>query len=517
VTRAPSIRQLLLVVNAVILLVPFGILLLSRLYETHLVQQTEGRLIAESVVIAELWRDRLLVELGRAGEPVRGFLPGGAPDARWAPLEPVLDLTGGASLPPQPEPTRFLLDRSGPAWAAGRALQPMLERAQRMNLSAARVLDAQGCVVATSGGELGACLDELPEVRAALSGRYAAVARRRISDEPLPPLESISRRGTVRVFAALPVLLEGRVVGVVRLSRTSRDLVEGLWAQRRPLLLGLGGCVLLTAAISLFFAWTISRPVRAITSAAQAIARGEPPRGLEPRGFVPDEVHTLGEALATMTAQLTDRATYIAELAANLSHELKTPITGIRGAAELLLEEGAEMSEAQRQRFLHNIDAGAERMERLVRRLLELARIQSAPEAAEVVHLPELLARLAERYAGQVRLDLSGAPAVLGIHPDHLESAVRNLLDNAVRHGQGQPVELSAREEAGRAVIRVRDHGRGISEGNRGRIFERFFTTERDRGGTGLGLAIVRAVAETRGGSVSFETGPAGTLFTLVV
>jgi signal transduction histidine kinase len=94
---------------------------------------------------------------------------------------------------------------------------------------------------------------------------------------------------------------------------------------------------------------------------------------------------------------------------------------------------------------------------------------------------------------------------------------VRNLLDNAFRHGAGHPVELEVDERGGRLVIRVRDHGSGISEGNRDRVFQRFFTTERDRGGTGLGLAIVRAVAATRGGDLSFETGADGTTFELVL
>jgi signal transduction histidine kinase len=105
----------------------------------------------------------------------------------------------------------------------------------------------------------------------------------------------------------------------------------------------------------------------------------------------------------------------------------------------------------------------------------------------------------------------------MAINPDHLEAAVRNLLDNAVRHGGGQPVELRAAADDGRVVIEVRDHGQGISDGNRRRIFERFFTTERDRGGTGLGLAIVKAVADTRNGNVTFQTGAGGTTFRLTV
>jgi signal transduction histidine kinase len=103
------------------------------------------------------------------------------------------------------------------------------------------------------------------------------------------------------------------------------------------------------------------------------------------------------------------------------------------------------------------------------------------------------------------------------INPDHLETAIRNLVDNAVRHGGTEPIDICVRRNGERLAVDVHVRGQGISEGNRTHIFERFFTTERDRGGTGLGLSIVRAVAETRGGEVTFHTGPGGTTFTLVV
>ena len=106
----------------------------------------------------------------------------------------------------------------------------------------------------------------------------------------------------------------------------------------------------------------------------------------------------------------------------------------------------------------------------------------------------------------------------MAINPDHLEAAVRNLVDNAVRHGGDQPVERARRRAAAAASSsQVRDRGPRHQRRQPRRVFDRFFTTERDRGGTGLGLAIVRAVAETRGGHVDFDTGPGGTTFTLVV
>jgi signal transduction histidine kinase len=279
-------------------------------------------------------------------------------------------------------------------------------------------------------------------------------------------------------------------------------------------LLAVGGFMF---GVTHFFSRVISRPVRAITAMAETVAQGDPPQPFARRGLIPKEVHSLSAALDRMTAQLTARAQYAADFAATASHELKTPITAIRGAVELLRDAWNDMPAAQRERFLANVDADAARMQRVVTRLLELARIQNAAEATETVALRPFLSHLAERYDGRVVLDTGAAPASVAINPDHLEVAVRNLLDNAVRHGNGHPVDLRAASANGRVVIEVRDHGAGISDGNRRRVFERFFTTERDRGGTGLGLAIVKAVAETRNGSVTFDTGPDGTTFRLTV
>jgi signal transduction histidine kinase len=276
--------------------------------------------------------------------------------------------------------------------------------------------------------------------------------------------------------------------------------------------------VLFMIAVTHFFSRVISRPLGAITAVAEAIARGDPPQPFAPRGVVPGEVAALSGALDRMTAQLTARTQYIADFAATASHELKTPIAGIRGAVELLREAWDEMPAEQRQRFLANIDADAARMQRVVTRLLQLARIQSgAGEATGTIEVRPFFDALARRYDGRVRLTVDGAPVAIAMNPDHLEQAVGNLLDNAVRHGAGQPVELTVAGRGAQLSIAVRDCGAGITPGNQPRIFERFFTTERDRGGTGLGLAIVRAIAEARGGEVRFATGPAGTTFTLTV
>jgi signal transduction histidine kinase len=513
-----GIRSLLLAVNAFALLVPIAAIVLLRIFDDQLIRRTEAQLIGESVLIAEAWREAWLRE--QQVDPARAprWLPPEAADQLYFPIEPILRLDQGV-LPPTPDDgaSTSAAVREGPAWRAGSALEPMLRRAVRMNLSSARVLDAQGCVVASSGAQRGKCIGELAEVRAALSGHYAAVLRHRISDEPTPGVESISRRGRVRVYTALPVLADGAVIGVVRMSRTAIDPAKALWFDRHRLLAVLFGCALVTAGVSLFLSRTLSRPLRAITRVARELAHGKARPPVTLPGLAPEELRELSRALDQMISQLSDRAEYIAEFATTVSHELKTPITAIRGASELLSEQWREMSDEERSRFLANIEQDAERMERLVTRLLHLARIQSAPEFAQEIALEPFFAGLALTYGRGLQIKLDRPDLSLRIHPEHLHSALRNLLDNAFRHGEGKPVELHAFERTGRVVIRVRDRGPGISEGNRERIFQRFFTTERDRGGTGLGLVIARAVAKTRGGDLSFETSGEGTCFELAL
>lgn len=498
--RAPSIRYLLLIANAFIVLLPIGAVVFLRLWDTHLVRVTEEQLISRSILFATAWR--------------RLQAPAGASPAVPAGMEPVL--AEGYDLLPAAEPgVPESFDEAELELGRDPLMSALIGEEHRLNATQARILDSRGCVVASSAGDIGSCFSSAPEVRRALGGAYAAAARRYRShvDEPTDG----TPHGSVRVYTATPVLADGEVIGIVYLARTSSSPLEAVWTLRSTLALALALCVLLMAAVTLFLSRAISRPVLGITSAAEAVARGEAPSGFDVSGLVPAEVEALSVALRRMTGQLTERARYIRDFTANVSHELKTPLAGMRGAVELLREQWGEMSETERHRFLANIDADVGRTERLVNRLLELARIQSATEAPERVELKPFFEHLAARYDGRVILDLSASPETIEINPDHLEAAIHNLVDNAVRHGGEKAVNVSVRRQGSKLLVRVRDHGKGISERNRGRVFDRFFTTDRDRGGTGLGLAIVRAVAETRGGSVTFETGERGTTFTLIV
>lgn len=513
--RGPSIALLLLGANAIVLLTPVLAVIGLRLYDVVLLRQTERQLIAESVLVGEAFRDAY-VRAG--GGPQREHRPPAHARERYVPIESQIDI-GTDVLPAASEVKPRMIAPDPRIAAAAAEIEPLMERAQTFNLSGVRVLDPSGCVIATTGGQQDDCLSAAPEVKRALAGEYAASLRERVSDEPAPPYGDIRRRGAVRVFTALPVWHGDRVIAIVTASRTGLDALTSLWQNRRELVAIAAAAVLLWAVAALFFAWTIARPLRLLTAAARQIVatgRAHDPQALHPRGFAPREVDVLGGALHAMTERLQRRADEAAERSANASHELKTPLSAIRGAIELLRDGWRDMPDAQRERFIANIDADADRMERLVTRMLTLARIESeagkdAPPLDVEQHVRTLLARYDD-----VELEVMRPLQPLAIRDDHLASVVQSLVENARRHGAGKPVRVrlasaSDPNDPARLVIEVSDEGPGVSEANRERIFERFFTTERDRGGTGLGLAIVRAVAVARGGSVQLEPrGPGG-------
>jgi signal transduction histidine kinase len=523
VKHGPSIRTLLLGAHAFVWLLPLLALSSLRIYDVYLLRQTEHQLIAESVVIGEVYREAWLHDQGRVQDAYRPLTPArrdlsySAESSPFSPVEAQIDFAHPV-LGPQPPSFPQATGPEGSAQRAGRSIEPLLKRAQTFNLSAVRVLDERGCVVATTRTEAGACMRSLPEIERALAGEYNAVLRERVSDEPPPRFGDIRRRGKVRVFTALPVWSDGRVIGVVRASRTGLDAPSSLWANRRGLVwLGLLSS-LFVLGVSVAFSAAIGRPLTRLTRAARKVAQGESAQALEVAGRLPKEIGILQEVLFQMAAKLEQRASYVQEFASQVSHELKTPITAIRGAAELLEQGVHDMPEADRQRFLRNILEDAHGMERLVTKLLALARFENDPQRLEYTLEPApWAAQQLARHGERVVLQLAGPPKQLAIDPEQLASVLNNLVENALRHGGMEPVRVTLGHEGGRLKIDVRDRGPGVSELNRRRLFERFFTTERERGGTGLGLAIVRAIAEARGGRVAASFDAEGSEFTAVL
>jgi two-component system phosphate regulon sensor histidine kinase PhoR len=216
------------------------------------------------------------------------------------------------------------------------------------------------------------------------------------------------------------------------------------------------------------------------------------------------------------------------DFVANVSHELRTPLTAVRGYVEALMEEPVE-PEKQRQ-FLEVIDRHTGRMERLVRDLLRLARLDAQQEIAnvEAIDVAELfqsassdLSERIERQRLQIDIKVKPAAATIKVDPTKMQDALRNLIENAVNYSaEGTHIELEAHADGDRVLLSVSDYGPGIPVEELGRVFERFYRVDKSRtsdpGGTGLGLSIVRHLVELHGGKVSAANRPeGGAVFTI--
>ncbi len=493
---------MLLAANLLLLLLPLGGLWLLRLYESALVRQTETELIAQAAVI------------GAAYQSAYGASPAAG---GWEPRNASLDLARDAVLPPAPDATPPATPADPRALVAGAALHPILAAAQRVTLAGMRVTDGQGIVIASSGEELGLSLAGRLEVAAALAGRPAAVIRER-PRQPGVGAASISRAAPFRVFIAHPVLGDARIIGVVLLSRTPASIDQALYGKRWEMA-GLALALLAAAGLlALFTAYTVSRPIEAVAAQARAVADGARADLTRTRRSAVREADELWAAIAAMAGTLERRADYIGAFATEVSHEFKTPLAALRGALELLQDHAETMTPEERARFLTQAAGDVERLDRLVKRLLELARAEAPhARAAESCDLADAIPTAAEPFQG-LPLTLDGPAVRAAIGADRLGIVIANLLDNIARHaGPDAQAAIAWGGDAEAAWIEVSDDGAGISPGNAPRIFGRFFTTARGEGGTGLGLSIARSHLGAVGGTIALHPSQTGACFRITL
>lgn len=520
--RQPRLRTVLLAVHLLILLLPLAGIALLRLYDSQLVRRTEAELIVQGAAISAAYRAELRraaattgVDLAAWGRPAQDTAKRAA-DEPFDPAVPGLDLVRHPLLPPAPEarPPRAPADPL--ALAAGRVVESQLAEIQHTSLAGLRIVDPAGVVVASSGAELGLDLSPRPEVAAALDGHKASVIRRRESDDPVPPLADIRRGTRLRVVVGFPIrgrtaeAGDGeRIWGAVILARTPLSVRQALWRERGHLVAG--GLVVLgvMGLVTLLTAWTLGRPLEALIRQAERVRRGEKGAAVPLERPGTREVARISRAIAEMARSLEERADYISTFAANVSHEFKTPLTSITGTVELLRDHAEEMSRDERERFLAILEHDARRLQRLVDRLLELARADVIRPGDETADVGAVIRDLAERFEG-VEIERSD-PARVAMAPETLESVLSNLVDNARHHAEN--VEIGAQRVDDRVRIEVRDDGPGISRANLPKVFDRFFTTRREEGGSGLGLAIVRVLVEAHGGRVDVASRPGETVF----
>jgi two-component system sensor histidine kinase CreC len=374
------------------------------------------------------------------------------------------------------------------------------------------VTDARGIVLLDSTGrDTGADYSRWNDVHLTLQGRYGA----RSTPETVDGVESSV------MYVGAPIRDGERIVGVVTVAKPSQSLQPYIERSQRRLAWIGAGFVVAGLAVGALLSWWLGRRLQRLTRWADAVSAGERGVAAPPAGN--DELGRLARALTSMREQLEGKA-YVERYVQALTHELKSPLSAIRGAAELL---GDPLDAPDRQRFAGSVAGEAERMQALVERLLDLARLEQRKvlERRERVVLvalaAELLAQreLRARQRG-VRIE-TGIAGDLAVHADRLllGQALGNLLDNALDFTPaGGAVRIDARHDESGVCIRVRNDGAPIPDYALARLGERFFSLPRPdtgRKSTGLGLAFCREVAALHGGRLEIGNVAGGVEATL--
>jgi signal transduction histidine kinase len=360
--------------------------------------------------------------------------------------------------------------------------------------------ESTGTVTSLPGDDLAAD----PLVLSALQGTHAS----RVDDAS----------GERSMHLAFPAVVQGRPAGVIYLSQPLRDVTAVLHDLRLRWLLSTGVALALSGGAGLLLSGAIAGPLRRLTAAAGAVARGHFDQQVPVRSQ--DEVGRLSRAFNDMTARLQAARHMQVAFVADVSHELRTPLTSIKGMLETL-RAGAVDDSQVRDSFLETAEAETDRLIRLVNDLLLLSRVDAEAltlrrEACDLVELArgswERLAFKAEERGLTCTLELAPDVPPVWIDPDRIEQVLINLLDNAIKYsrpGGALMVRIDA-AAPGSVVVQVSDRGIGIPAGDLPHIGRRFYRADKARsrgeGGSGLGLAIAQALVRAHGGDLWLES-----------
>jgi two-component system sensor histidine kinase CreC len=374
------------------------------------------------------------------------------------------------------------------------------------------VTDQQGVVIFDSdnGRDVGEDYSQWRDVNRTLKGEYGA---RATGKDPIYP------EGET-LFIARPIFSKGDIIGVISIGKPTRNvdkfinnLSKNLWFT------GIALAILLAYVGFTLNLW-ITKPLDQIQQYALAISRG---KKASPPETGNNEVGDVAKSLESMKAAL-DGKTYIEEYVQTLTHELKAPVAGIRGASELLKEE---LPQEQRDRFLDNIVSQTERIQGLIERLLDLAELENANslKIVETINLNELFAEVKDSFAN---LSISQNSTITSIANDLtidgdaflLEQALSNLVKNAIEHSDnGSEITITATQQSSEITIAVSNTGQEIPEYALQKIFDRFYSLPNKDGrkGTGIGLSFVQEIAQLHNGSVEVESLEGTTTFKLII
>jgi signal transduction histidine kinase len=373
-----------------------------------------------------------------------------------------------------------------------RALGDIVREARREGGGRVLVVGKDGTLVADTAGQEGSYRDR-PEIAAALAGRIAQ--GRRFSDT----------LGESLLYTAVPVVIGDDVEGAVRITQ-SVDAIDG---RIRRDVLGLAGIGAIALVLGLAFAWvlagTLARPLQRLAATARRVEAGDLEARAEPEGS--SEHREVAHAFNDMTDRLGQVLEAQRQFVANASHQLRTPLTGLRLRLEAAsLKAGPELADE-----LAAAEREVERLARLLTALLTLAREGDRPSGHATTSLADAVEHARERW--EDRAEQSGhrlvvdcrEEALARVSEEDLAIVLDNLIENALHYSDGGAVSVACGREGSEVYVAVLDEGPGLEPGEEQGVFERFSRGSGGRRapGTGLGLALVATLARRWGGSAS--------------
>ena len=326
------------------------------------------------------------------------------------------------------------------------------------------------------------------------------------------------------------IIVGGRLVGVVVVPPQAPFVF--LLERYASMLTLVAVTVLVAGAIgtSMIVFGPARRRLRALEAAARQLGGGDlsaraPDRGGDEIAAVASAFNAMADDLAARAAALSASDRTRRQLLADVSHELNTPVTAMRGYLETLSMSELSLDAATRARYLRIVSDETARLERLIGDLLELARLEGGGGALRLQRVPVagLFARVVARHerayeeAGvTLTTSIAAGADMVTADGDRLEQALQNLAANAVRYApRGTTVRLAAEADTGGVRLSVEDQGPGIDPERLPHIFDRFYKAElsRESGGSGLGLSIAKAIVERHGGTMAVQSRPGRTIF----
>jgi len=344
----------------------------------------------------------------------------------------------------------------------------------------------------------------------------------------------------VTPVASAPVVVDGRFEGLVLVLIRPPRPTDGFGVPREVAqLLSLPSTLLLIGAAvvgAMVIFYAPRRRLRALEHAAQRLGEGDLGARAPQKGG--DEIARVAAAFNRMAAELETRDAALRtsdalrrQMMADVSHELKTPLTAMRGYIETLRMPEVALDADRRDRYFETIDRETLRLERIVRDLLDLARYEHGGIVLQrrVFDIERLFDNVVGRHereaqtkAVAIHSDVDPGADQVVADPDRIEQAVENLVSNALRHTpSGGTIALGASQADGLAILSISDSGGGIAPEHLPHVFERFYKVDAARAsestGSGLGLSITKAIVERHGGTIRVTSDPGRTTFTILL